>query len=158
MWPSDLLPTKIDKRPCYLVVNTHDQNREGEHWVGIIIEREAGKSSFFDSYGHGPDYIFYPESFITFLSRNSCETCYNKLQVQDFHSTTCVPHVVFFLCQRFKGLSFQEVMKMYSDNLKHNDAMVIKFIKKYASCISHAGSKMCNQKACSLKLFNDCHI
>lgn len=159
VWPSDLLPSKVDKRPCYLVVNNHDQTREGEHWLGIIIEGEQEKSSFFDSYGHGPDYMYYPESFMTFLSRNSREICHNKLQVQDDNSSTCGAHVIFFLCQRFKGLSFQEVMRLYSDNLKKNDILVSKFVKKYAKCISRVKrGKMCSQKSCTLKLFNDCHI
>ena len=125
VWPSDLLPIRVDKRPCYLVVNTHDQTREGEHWVGMIIEAEQGKSSFFDSYGHAPDFAFYPKSFTTFLTRNSDEIRYNKLQVQDDYSSACGAHVIFFLCQRFKGLSFQEVMRLYSADLK----------KKRCSCL-----------------------
>lgn len=159
VFPCDLLPYKIDKRPCYLVANTHDQTREGEHWVGMIIESEPEKSSFFDSYGHDPDFVYYPRSFVDFLARNSIEVTFSKRQVQDFFSTSCGPHVIFYLCQRFKGLSFQEVMRLYSDNLKSNDALVNKFVKKCAKCISYVKSgNMCNQKSCSLKLFHDCHI
>ena len=118
VWPCDLLPYKIAKRPCYIVVNTHDQNREGEHWVGMIIEAEQGRASFFDSYGHPPDCQLYPPEFIRFLTKNSREIRYNTQQVQDDFSATCGAHVIYHLCQRFKGLSFQEAMRLYSDNLK----------------------------------------
>ena len=159
VFASDLLPSKIDKRPCYLVVNTHDHNREGEHWVGMIVEDEGdGRSNFFDSYGHEPDFLFYPEFFINFLSANSSEIRYNKLQVQDDDSSACGAHVIFFLCQRFKGLSFQEVMRLYSDNLKKNDDYVTKFVKKCAKCVSGVKTaKTSNQKACTLKLFKECY-
>lgn len=105
VFASDLLPTKIDNRPCYLVLNTQDHTREGEHWVVMIIEDgEEGRSNFFDSYGHEPDFLFYPGFFINFLSANSGEIRYNKLQVQDDDSAACGAQVIFFLCQRFKGL------------------------------------------------------
>ena len=159
VFASDLLPSKIDKRPCFLVVNTHDHTREGEHWVGIILEDgEDRRSNFFDSYGHEPDFLFYPDFFINFLTANSSEIRYNKLPVQDNDSAACGAHVIFFLCQRFKGFSFQEVMRMYSDNFKKNDAYVTKFVKTCAKCVLDVKTaKSSSQKACTLKLFKNCY-
>ena len=59
VWPSDLIP-KITRRPTFLVINTHDQKREGEHWVAIIIEAEEDAVSFFDSFGNPPNFAHYP--------------------------------------------------------------------------------------------------
>ena len=111
-WPSDMLPTeKITTRPIYYVVNTHDQSREGEHWIAIMIERETDRASFFDSFGLGPDYPHYPKSFMKFLSLNASEILYNRNQVQDVSSSSCGAHAIFVLCQRHKGISFNETIK-----------------------------------------------
>lgn len=158
VWPCDLLPSKIDKRPLYLVVNTDPKDKQGQHWVGIILEAEDGTASFFDSYGHGPNADFYPKHFNRFLSRNALEIRYNRRQVQDHFSSTCGAHVIFFLCQRFKGLSFQEAMRLYSDNLRKNDNMVTRYVKRFRNSIRCLRSdNTYTQNSSSLKLFNECH-
>lgn len=158
VWPSDVLPERPKHRPMFYVFNNHPQNREGEHWIGIVVEAEEGKVSFFDSYGYPPNFSYYPKEFMQFLSQNGHDIRYNTKQVQDSLSSTCGAHVIFFLCHRFKGLSFQETMRLFSDNLQKNDELVTKFVKKYRKCISRPNvGKTATQNACSLKLFNDCH-
>lgn len=157
VYPSDMIP-QINRRPTFLVVNTHDRNREGEHWIAIIIEAEDNNVSFFDSFGNPPNFVHYPRSFVKILSQYGTEIRYNRNQVQDELSSTCGAHVIFFLSQRFKGLSFPEVMRLYSDNLKKNDVLVTSFVKKYKKCINRLRADRLNtQNACSLKLFNDCY-
>ena len=158
VWPCDRLPSDIDKRPLYLVVNTDPHDKPGQHWIGIILEAEKGVASFFDSYGYPPDAVFYPKSFKAFIARNAYEIRYNRHQVQDDFSSFCGGHVIFYLCHRFKGLSYQETMRLYSDDLRKNDILVTRFVKKFRKCISRLRSAGdYKQNTCSLKLFNECH-
>lgn len=159
VYAADQLPGQIVHRPCYIVANTDDSHQAGEHWVGIVC-LEDEKCIFFDSYGYGPDFNYYPASFMRFLTSVSNEIQYNTRQVQHPLASTCGPHVIYFFAQKKMGLSLPEIMRKYSNDLKKNDSLVSKYAKKYVSRVStrrHTYRTACRQKACTLKLFNDCH-
>ena len=108
------LPTeKWPERPAMFIVNTHPKHMLGEHWLAVTLEEEGGRkiSTFFDSYGFPPSFSHFPKSIKEFLTKNCSKIYYNIKQVQDNLSTTC--HCIFYLCQRARGVAFEDVMSLY---------------------------------------------
>lgn len=130
VFPSDWLPkTRQSKRPLSLVVNTHPHNQPGEHWLAVYLE-DQNSGEFFDSYGHPPNSALFPQSIMLFLNKNVTGTVFQTKQLQDPQSVACGHHCVFFLHHRSKGLSFEQILKLYySDDLAQNDREVMHFVK-----------------------------
>ena len=125
VYPSDLLPVKL-KYPCCLVANTDKADSPGEHWVCMYFTAER-KGEFFDSYGFPPE--FYAETFRYFLKRHSVSYLYSKVQLQDTLSSVCGPFCIFFVSSRARGLTFEEVLKVFSKDVAQNDKLVSTYVK-----------------------------
>ena len=135
---SDQLPRIIVTTPTMAIINTQPSTMPGAHWLAVYID-EARTGYFFDSFGHSPAYIGFPDDIYRFLKLNCLNVQYSKRQVQENMATTCGQHCVYFLCQIQKRLSYQEVMNMYHDRLHCNDIMVCKFVSRIrpGTCRSH---------------------
>lgn len=127
--PCDLPKAPVKDLPCYFIVNTDPANKPGEHWVAAYI-RKDGIGCFFDSFGNNPDADHFPSAFQDFLKNNSRNVQYSNKQVQDYSSDTCGQHCVFFLYHISRGCNYEDVMKMYHDDLIKNDLMVSIFVRK----------------------------
>jgi hypothetical protein len=112
---------------------------------------------FFDSYGFPPGFSNFPKSIKEFLTKNGSKIYYNIKQVQDTLSTTCGQHCVFYLCQRARGVSFEDVMSLYKDDLRSNGKVVACFVRKYQKCSNVYPLRTCNQGVCSRQMFQECH-
>lgn len=129
VFPSDWLPKqRLHQRPAGLVVNTHPHNLPGEHWLAIYLTAD-GRGEFFDSYGHPPTSPLFPKPILRFLRKNVRETVFQTRQLQASDSVVCGYHCIFFLQLRSKGLSFEQIQELYSDDLAQNDLMVEQFVK-----------------------------
>ncbi|DAC80298.1 TPA_asm: adenain [Terrapene box turtle adintovirus] len=129
VFPCDWLPgRKLSQRPLGLVVNTHPHNQPGEHWLALYLA-ERNRGEFFDSYGHPPNSVLFPKSIMKFLNKNATDMVFHNRQLQDPRSVACGYHCVFFLHHRSKGLSFDRILKLYSNDLVQNDRMVMNFVK-----------------------------
>ena len=121
VFPCDLLPKHVSW-PCALIANTQPSNSEGEHWVAIFINKE-GYGDFFCSYGQPPASVF-----VRFINNNCASWNYSKKCLQDFMSTTCGQHAVFFLHARSNGLSLSKFLSLFTTNRGENDEIVTAFI------------------------------
>lgn len=131
----DQLPTKVIwNLPTMVIVNTHTSDLPGEHWLAVYISEDR-VGCFFDSFGNKPDYGRFPTMIADFLNTSCTTQQYSTRQVQDFTSTTCGQHCVFFLYHMAKGCSYEEVISKYSFNLAKNDNMVSAFVKKLYPCV-----------------------
>lgn len=129
VYPSDLLPKRyLAQRPVGLVVNTHPHHLPGEHWIAIYLPPE-GPGEFFDSYGTAPDDPRLPKTIAKFLEHQAEETVFQQNQLQHPRAVTCGHHCVFFLESRAGGLSFDQILKLYSHDVLKNDRMVIRFVR-----------------------------
>ena len=129
VYPCDLLPRNlITKRPTGIVVNTHPHTMPGEHWLALYLPAK-GPGEFFDSYGVDPDNPRIPETITAFLWRQGKEIIFQKRQLQNPSAVTCGYHCVFFLQNRTKGLPFDQILKLYSEDATKNDRMVVEFVK-----------------------------
>ena len=105
------------ERPALFVINTHRACLPGEHWVVAYLPH-VGNAEFFDSFGRWPftktlrDVVGLPYVF-------------NNKVVQDLTSTACGYHCVHFAKLRLRGVSFKDILSVYSKDLKKNDEYVI---------------------------------
>ena len=158
VWACDQLPllTQTFSKPAYFIVNTHPSHMSGEHWLALTLE-ENGQATFFDSYGLPPDFSHYPSDIVSFLNDRSLKILYHNRQLQNTLSVVCGQQCVYYLCQRACGLSLQQVLSSYDDDVHKNDAMVSNFVKKYQRCIKKHNGTSFHHGACSLQMFKDCH-
>lgn len=144
--PCDHIPKiQIKDLPVFFIANTDPSQRPGMHWIAIYVHRD-GVSYFFDSFGNKPDSIRFPTAFQDFLKNNSSRILHSNRQVQDDFADTCGQHCVFFLYHVLKGYDYDDVMKMYYDDLFKNDKMVSLFVKKLKPAI--CGDKTFNCIQC----------
>ena len=153
VWPSDQLPLlkRGFKLPAYFIVNTDPSDQPGEHWLALTLEK-GGEATFFDSFGISPDSGFYPQSILKFLNKYSQNIKYHVGQLQDHSSKVCGHHCVYYLYHRARGLSFKQVLELYSRDTIKNDLEVYNFVKKYQRCIKTPVT----QGNCCFQLFKKC--
>ena len=117
VYPRDGLPKRI-LRNAAVIINTHNKDQPGEHWVAVYIGKD-GRGVYFDPYGLPP---YYPE-FLDFLRRNTNSYSYHKTRVQD-KSGPCGQYCVYFILCMIKKQPLQ-----FKHSLKANDKRIQKWIK-----------------------------
>ena len=159
VWASDQLHylTRSFQPPAYFIVNTHPAHLPGEHWLALTLEKED-TATFFDSFGFSPDHAFYPPEILAFLRHRSKRILFPTKQLQHPLSFACGHHCVFYLYQRAKGLSLEQIFNLYSDGEEgtENDDLVMEFVRSYQHCIRNHSCGSSQDGACSLQMFRDC--
>lgn len=145
VYPSDLLPKrKIPKRPFGLIVNTHPKTLPGEHWLAFYFPTHS-YGEFFDSYGRAPDNSDFPVDIVRFLELQAKTYTYQTLQLQHPLAITCGQHCLFYLIKRMKGVSYENILKLYSEKDVKNDQMVKQYVVNMKSGRS---TSLCNRYLC----------
>lgn len=154
VWASDHLPllTQHFPLPAYFIVNTHPGHRPGEHWLALTLEKD-GTATFFDSYGFPPDFHYYPSSILQFLKKRADKILYHDRQIQHPLSVACGHHCVFYLSHRFRGLSFDQVLSLYSEDAIKNDRKATALVKKFRCISGRGGARFCHHASCSMESF-----
>jgi hypothetical protein len=107
------LPSKLNSKRMGFIMNTDPSNKEGKHWVSILIDLTDDMSvEYFDSFGREPPKKFMKEikKLIDRLKPNSyLKFKTNRVQVQDKSTQNCGFFAMKFLLDRLSnGLSFKE--------------------------------------------------
>lgn len=159
MYPSNwLLRAHVPPRPASVVVNMHLHDQPGEH--GLEFSWQITKpQSFLTRMASPPSKsTLLPESIMSFLKHNAVDIAYHRKQLQHPLSTPCGYHCVFFLHHCNNGLPFEELLKLYSNDLVQNDRMMMPFVKyEYGAFpVTRATEKMF-QKTQACMSCNDFH-
>jgi hypothetical protein len=125
VFASDCIPTMCDPK-CAMVLNTDPQDQEGEHWVCIYIENGVGE--YFDSYGLPP----LIKSFQEFLDKNCGPNgwTYNTKAFQAMDSDVCGHYCMWFLGERARGRTMDDIKRQFSKNCKKNDKLVKRWVEQ----------------------------
>ena len=121
VYACDNLPNKFEY-PNSLIANTKPSNHTGEHWIAIYVNKQ-GYGDFFDSYGRPPQ-----REFKRFLDKHCVSWNFSKKQLQQYTSTTCGQHCVFFIHARSLGLSLTKFLSLFTSNRAENDDIVCAYI------------------------------
>jgi len=120
VYAADRLPSCRKISSC-LVVNTDPHDKPGQHWTAIFIDHR-GKGEYFDSYGYPP-----LKDFEDFLPQ---EYTYNKKRLQGTLTAVCGQYCIYYLMNRSKGYTLQNIVNRFSSNFSENDALVKRFVDK----------------------------
>ena len=113
----------VSKRPAYFVINTDTSEGPGEHWVAVYMH-DYHQGEFFDSYGEPPHFY----GLHHFMQINLSNWKYNDIRVQDYLSFTCGHHVVMYITLKLIGVSLEDYISLFTNNLFKNDEMVFAVI------------------------------
>lgn len=121
------LPKKIIKPSC-LIINSDPSFLPGSHWVAIYFPSNS-PAEFFDSLGKGP--FHYSHLMLNFIiDWSSKGFAYNYEPIQPQYSSTCGIYCLYFLYNRVRGRSFEDILKDFSKNVSYNDNLVINFFRR----------------------------
>lgn len=126
---ADHLPDTLKQFPCGFIVNTDIHSKAGTHWCAFYFDQK-GNGEFFDSYGHQPDY--YNNIFPQFLKIHGVShSNANRKRLQSGYSNACGLYCLFYLHQRFNGMSMNRIVHMFSDyHFSLNDLFVFQFMSQ----------------------------
>jgi hypothetical protein len=102
--PKDHLPKR---KPCHVkayIVNTHNSDQPGEHWVAIYFKENT--ALYFDSYGLPP----FEEDIQLFLDNNSRSWSRNKIRLQSGSSAMCGVYCLFALDALARGCDLETIL------------------------------------------------
>ena len=68
--------------------------------------------------------------FVIFLDNNSKSWTSNNRIVQDFYSSACEFHCIFYAVHRCVGFDVSSIANMYTNDTVFNDAIVEEFVSK----------------------------
>ena len=111
--------------PCTLVANTDPDDRKGQHWIAMYIDKDR-RGEYYDPYGIPP----FHSVFVNFLNKQCVVWTYNPIQVQHMNSLVCGQHCIYYLIQRSRGNSMQQITEMLQKDLYANTFFVDDFVQR----------------------------
>lgn len=112
---ADQLPNTISV-PCGVIVNSDPQNKPGEHWTAIYIDKfRIGE--YFCSYGYPP----IVQQHRRFLSNNCRRWTHSSKEIQDFGSSVCGQYCLLYLLMKAHGRSLADFQNLFTDSRAIND-------------------------------------
>ena len=120
----------------YIIFNNQVRKKPGEHWLALYLY-DNGCVDYFDSYGDtfGSFQSQYRTLFNTLIKHNIKIKHFSRIRVQDYESSLCGAHCLFFLTLRYMDVSFRNIYdKVYDSNDSvSNDSLVEKFLEIFFS-------------------------
>ena len=120
----DRLPKYVNYPSAY-VINTHNSDQPGEHWLAVYYDSN-GYCTFFDSFARSPK-EFGLEKFF-----NSTWTGwkFNQKRVQEHYTATCGYYCIYFILLKSRGLEIEDILILFDDkDFIVNDFRISKLIK-----------------------------
>ena len=113
------------QRGQFIISNTDTSDGPGKHWVTFYFALK-GPDNFFDSLGKNPEY--YRVGFEDVLRRPYRMT-YDEIQAPN--SDTCGEYCVYYIMERFKGMTLDKIVKPFNVNERtKNDNYVLNYINE----------------------------
>ena len=129
VYSADTIPA-VTQCPAAYIVNTDDSDLPGQHWVSFYFEHPKKIAEYFDSYG-------LPPLRETFLQLLPARYKYCSATIQGLNSITCGEYCIYFLQQRSRKKSIEDIVSTFSEDAEWNDKKVLQYIKKSGKyCIS----------------------
>ena len=123
VFPSDKLPKTVPQPPWGLVVNTDPSNLPGTHWVAIYCSPDS--VAYFDSYGQKPMVKSIKKWLVDYKTYWT-----NPKRIQGPASSVCGQYCVYFLVQRWQGMTNEKILKKFSGDLVENDLMITAWLNE----------------------------
>ena len=148
VYSSDCLPKKAPWGKRIFIANTDPSSQPGRHWVAFYFGKD-GVCNYFDSYGLPP----LRAEFVSFMERNADSWVNNERRVQNPYSTLCGEYCLFFAAHMCRGLKMSQILKLFDDDKRLNDAMVVDFVHNYFN-FSRIRENHCGGQSCCSAMAN----
>ena len=125
MFAIDQLNFSIPDTEGYYICNTDESFQKGKHWVVIYVSKNARSIEYFDSLGKEP-----LDRFIKFMQTKNKKIIYNTKRLQSNISLACGYFCLYFIFLRSRGLSFSNIINIFSSSFRNNEKHVISFVKQ----------------------------
>ena len=120
----DMLPTLSKKTINFGVVNYHNRNQPGSHWVAYYYDPKQTYTKFFDSYGLPPS-----NNIKKFLLSFGKPLTYNAKMIQATNSNRCGWYTIYFILASYKENSFYDIISHFDSNGKmFNDKILMRLL------------------------------
>lgn len=124
VFSSDTIPSEVVCYPTAYIVNTDDSNSPGQHWVAFFYETKSKIPEYFDSYGFLP----LAPSFYRVLPN---QFKYSSHRIQGWSSKVCGHYCLYFIKERCKKRSMQEIISSFTYDAEFNDEIVMHYHRKH---------------------------
>lgn len=126
VFPSDLLPSKIERYPACFVCNADKSTEPGSHWIAFYLTSPK-EAEFFDSYGNNPSYFKGP---ISNYASHFSQVTFNPLRLQSHVTAVCGQFCVFYIFSRCEGKTLKHFLNEFVSENICNDHRVYNFVAK----------------------------
>ena len=107
------------------IINYHNTNQKGSHWVAIFNHPDDPYIQFFDSYG------IVPSDTIQYKCRQyiNKQIQYSTHRIQNLNSSYCGLYCVYFLMMRYCGVSYYDIIYQFENSGSfENDKLLEKLL------------------------------
>ena len=123
VFAADTLPYGNKRKHGFYIANQDPISSKGSHWVSFFIPSNRYQNmEYFDSYGMYPPKLL--ESFLNTSYIRSTKF------IQNAFSATCGQYCMYYIYQRCKGKSLEEIVSYFTDEHLENDIYVNNFIEE----------------------------
>lgn len=119
-YAKDVLPKSMNKDAYVFNLENNDQG--GSHWTCAVKLKDC--CIYFDSYGFIP-----PPDVIKFMKTSKKPCIYSSVQFQDLDSVLCGYYCIFMIDNLLRGVHFNDLMTLFSNNTKKNDQLIRNYFK-----------------------------
>lgn len=127
----------VKKEPFAIICNNQRSTMPGMHWISFY--KNNCDLEFFDSFGMPVE--FYGKEFHTFITRFGKKVNQSFTQFQSDSSNLCGGYGLYFLINRDRGKTYNQILSSFSPlNTRTNDLKIKSFTKqniifpKFAKC------------------------
>ena len=126
IYPRDLLPKTIRKRPAIIIINTDVSSGPGQHWVVVYLGLSSAE--YFDSYGLNVQSL----DILTFIHNHSSKYVYNDRVIQHIFSLKCGLYCLYYALKKARGANMVSILKPFKiTNPRYNEKVLIKLLNNF---------------------------
>lgn len=133
--PKNLLPSQKPSHVQAYIVNTHNANQPGEHWVAMFFK--GNSAYYFDSYGQPP----LEKNILPFIEKHCRHWTYNTNPLQGRSMPVCGVYCIFALHFLAKGCDLDTIIRLkfsQTESFKNDKEVLAWFQRNYGHLYAEA--------------------
>ena len=105
------------------IYNLEPHYMSGSHWVTTYVR--DGTINYFDSFGMPPF-----QELVNHAKEKNLNLLHQNHQIQNLYTTTCGYFCLYFLNEMHKGISYFDLLQVFSFDTEENEKFIEKYIKR----------------------------
>lgn len=139
-YPINHVPFSYTQNPPFaMVINTDSSSKGGEHWIALFSSKK-GTVEYFDTSGRKPiDHVNF---------NHFGNIVYSAKNIQSMCSNLCADFCILFIACRLSGMSFENFLNLFSNDLIENDRFVLYTVHKFFNILPRKFGREIFDKFC----------